>query len=433
MQALAERSASLQRSVARASLVWLLAANLVGLWLAALLLWPSLGALAGSLTYGRWMPLHMDWQLYGWCSLPLLGVIAKLYWNHNDNAVPRASRALGIWSAALVVGGLSWLLGVASGKPFLNWDGFARFFFALALAFVWAMTLQGLWESFPQRRRAPLAFYGKLAFALLLGSVPLALFIVASAKLYPPIDPTSGGATGHSLLASTLGIVAIMGILPSLGLGLPLRPLATKRPAIAFWSAFACSVILYAAIEHGNASNLAPNQIIGLGSLLIWPLMTLWHWSRHQWSPASRLWRASFLFWWALLAFTGWLTFLPDILDTLKFTNGLVAHAHLAMAGMVTALNMTILAELGADSPTRAALARHLPFYLWNISLLAFVASMMAHGFREGANPGALFRFDGYARAAYSIRLAAGLGMAFASFLWLLPFLRNRAPSVSLK
>lgn len=46
------------------------------------------------------------------------------------------------------------------------------------------------------------------------------------------------------------------------------------------------------------------------------------------------------------------------------------AYAHLAMAGMVTALNMTILAELGSDSPTRATLSRRLPFYLGNVSLL---------------------------------------------------------------
>ena len=40
------------------------------LWLSLLLLWPGLGDLFAPLTYGRWMPLHMNWQLYGWTALP---------------------------------------------------------------------------------------------------------------------------------------------------------------------------------------------------------------------------------------------------------------------------------------------------------------------------------------------------------------------------
>ena len=69
----------LQRITAGYSLIWLLAANLVGLWLALLLLWPDLGTVLGGWTYGRWMPLHMDWQLYGWCALPLVGLLLSVY------------------------------------------------------------------------------------------------------------------------------------------------------------------------------------------------------------------------------------------------------------------------------------------------------------------------------------------------------------------
>ena len=53
----------LQSITALYSMLWLLASSMVGLWLAALLIWPGLGRLTGEFSYGRWMPMHMDWQL----------------------------------------------------------------------------------------------------------------------------------------------------------------------------------------------------------------------------------------------------------------------------------------------------------------------------------------------------------------------------------
>lgn len=53
---------------------------------------------------------------------------------------------------------------------------------------------------------------------------------------------------------------------------------------------------------------------------------------------------------------SGWLTFLPGIPERLKFTNGLVAHAHLAMAGVVTSVNGMILNQLDPARPLRRGL-----------------------------------------------------------------------------
>jgi len=50
------------------------------------------------------------------------------------------------------------------------------------------------------------------------------------------------------------------------------------------------------------------------------------------------------LFWWALLIPTGWCLFLPGVLDHLKFTDGLVSHSLMAMAGFVTSLLILVLA-----------------------------------------------------------------------------------------
>lgn len=81
-------------AVRRHSLGWLVAANLVGLLLAVFLLWPGLNDLLAPLTYGRWVPLHLDWQLYGWCSLPLVGVLFHYYLPEDDRAAITARLGL---------------------------------------------------------------------------------------------------------------------------------------------------------------------------------------------------------------------------------------------------------------------------------------------------------------------------------------------------
>ena len=48
------------RTVALHSLGWLVAANVVGVWLGVTLLWPEMGDRLAPLTFGRWVPLHLD-------------------------------------------------------------------------------------------------------------------------------------------------------------------------------------------------------------------------------------------------------------------------------------------------------------------------------------------------------------------------------------
>ena len=50
-------------------LAWLVFGNALGVMIAILLLLPGLNTLLGEWTYGRWMMVHMNTALYGWCSL----------------------------------------------------------------------------------------------------------------------------------------------------------------------------------------------------------------------------------------------------------------------------------------------------------------------------------------------------------------------------
>lgn len=404
------------------SLSWLFLANLVGLLLAALLVWPSLNDVLAPYTYGRWVPLHMDWHLYGWCSLPLLGLAFKHFLDSDDAGIVWSVVSYSFWSIALIIAGISWLMGEATGKLFLNWRGSAGAVFGGALMALWAVLAMGLWRRFSIRSNSgesKASFAIKTTCLVSLLAIPAVLLFTSDPAVYPPVNPDSGGATGHSLLASSLGIVFLMGLLPGIVLKLAVKDRKQKRQAErVFWGAFLASVVLYLSIEHGNASNHSWNQIWGLASLLVWPPL-VWHlWRAFQWSEASKLWRVAFFFWWAFLTIDGWLLFLPGILNTLKFTNALVAHSHLAMAGMVTALNMVILIELGGSRRLKVLLARAWPFWLWNVCCLAYVLIMTVQGWREGVEPGVLFGKDYTTSLNYSARLVVGGGMALSSGCW---------------
>lgn len=395
--------------VERHAFGWLAAANAVGVWLAALLLWPELGGLVAPLSYGRWMPLHLNWQLYGWCALPLVGALVA--WLVAPGAEGRwhVRLALGAWSAALALGGLSWLLGVTSGKLFLDWHGWARPLLPLAMLGLWSVLALHTWTR--RREFSRLGFLGRGGLLLGLLTVPNLLFWASGRTVYPAVNPHSGGATGSSLLGSTLGIIAIFGLLPVL-VRVPVR--GTRRPHRWFWAAWGISGMVFAMADHGPASHHAPGQIIALGSLLAWVPLLILYLREFEWHAAARPWLRAAWAWWLALVVTGFLTFLPGLSERLKFTNALVAHAHLAMAGLVTSMNLAILRQLRggpAGAPRRG-------FWLWQGGCLVQVVGLLALGWVESGRLADVFLSAGWTQAVYGLRLAAGVAMLAAAVRW---------------
>ena len=272
----AHTQAEVARLAARHALGWLVAANAVGVLLAALLLRPGLNVGLGAFTFGRWVPLHLDWQLYGWCALPL--VAALLAWcfdPRHPQAIGHARLALGAWSLALVLGGVSWLGGSSSGKPFLEWSGWARPVLPWAMAALWSILAAHTW------------------------------------------------------------------------------------------------------------------------------------WRRAE---AKRWWGAAFG-WWAALVASGIWTFLPGISERLKYTNAMVGHAHLAMAGLVTSANMAVLIELRGVGATRG-------YWFWQAACALHVAVLVALGFVETGHTADLYLGTPWTQAIYAVRLGTGAVMLLVAVWW---------------
>jgi cytochrome c oxidase cbb3-type subunit 1 len=113
---------------------------------------------------------------------------------------------------------------------------------------------------------------------------------------------------------------------------------------------------------------------------------------------------------------TGWCLFLPGVLDRVKFTDALVGHALMAMAGFVTTLLIFVLVVLLEKDGD--IFASRWAFVLWQASTAGYIVIMFVAGWIEGRHPA--FNMDpGVGRnTIYSLRLILGTGMTIASLNW---------------
>jgi cytochrome c oxidase cbb3-type subunit 1 len=403
-------------SAAWHALFWLAFANSIGVLLAILLLFPAFNQLLGEWTYGRWIMTHMNLELYGWTSLPLAGFLFKVYGADRGPLANWCRPVLWVWSAALAVGAYSWLSGHSSGKLFLDWSGYARIFFPLAMIALWLLLAVAFVREWKTAAHATIATRSaKFLGLVLLLVVPVLMYAASSPNYYPAINPDTGGPTGASQLESSLIIVAILLMLP---FGLTGRKKGDSRMIAIAWAVMAAEFILCFALGRADISHHRPAQFISLGSLLAWIPLTPAYYAAFEWNANTRRWRIAFLCWWSALVLTGWVLFLPGILDHFKFTDGLVGHSLLAMAGFTSSLLIFVLVQLlGEDG---WIFNRTRSFYGWNIAVLAYVVLMTAAGWREGFDSTFTIMPGAARNSIYILRLVVGVVMLASSVDWLI-------------
>jgi len=404
------------RSAVWHALFWLVFANGVGVLIAILLLLPGLNRFLGEWTYGRWIMVHMNLELYGWTSLPLAGFLFKVYGADRLPLQRWCRPVLWAWSTALTVGAFSWLSGHSSGKLFLDWSGYARVLFPLAMIALWMLLANALGSGWNQAaNRAAMVRAAKIAGLVLLLAVPVVIYIASSPSIYPAVNPDTGGPTGASQLESSLIVVAILLLLP---FGLTRRATRHTHIVAIAWAVLIAEAILCAALGRTDISHHRPAQYLSLASLLVWIPITSAYYGAFEWRPSTRRWRNAFLWWWAALLISGWVLFLPGVLDHFKFTDGLVGHSFVAMAGFTSSLIIFVMVHL-LDGDARIFNGTR-AFLLWHVSVLGYVAVMTIAGWREGADP-AFTIVPGMMRDnLYVLRLLAGVLMFIASLDWLI-------------
>ena len=413
--------------VAWHSLLWLVVGNSIGVMLATLLLAPGLNRWLGEWTYGRWMIVHMNLALYGWASLPMLAFLFKAYGADRGPTASWCRPVLWTWSASLAVASLTWLSGKSSGKPFLDWSGYARIAFPLAMLSLWFLLLSAFLRAWREGPRAAwTARSAKLLGLAILLAVPVAIYAASSPNGYPPVNPDTGGPTGASQLESSLGVVAILLVLP---FGLARRKSVRSWAVVLSWLVLAAESVLCLTLGNADVSHHRPVQFLSLGILLVWMPLTPAYYAAFEWHANTRRWRNAFLWWWAALLVSGWILFLPGVLDRFKFTDGLVGHSFTAMAGFLSALLIFVMVQLlGEDG---WIFTRTWSFHAWNWGVLAYVVIMTVAGWLEGADPAFTISLGAARNVLYILRLASGVIMLAASLEWLAGayvLLRERDP-----
>jgi len=408
-----ERSTGITAAVQH-GLAWLVFGNAIGVMIATLLLLPQLNTLLGEWTYGRWMMVHMNTALFGWCSVPMLALLFRVYGADRGASATWCRPVVWLWSAALLIGSYSWLQGHSSGKLFLDWTGYARVYFTLAMLGLWVLLVLAFIKNWKSESSIG-ARIARTAGLVVLLLVPVAIFVVSSPNVYPAVNPQTGGPTGGSQLESTLGVVLILLAVP-LGIA-PRRP-GLHRVASIAWTVFVLEGILTVVLGTGDVSHHLRSQYLSLASVLVWIVLVPAYYDRFEWNPATRRWRSAFLAWWVGLVISGWLVFLPGVLDRFKFTDALVGHSLLAVAGFLSAYIIFIMVQLVGERDAWI-LNRTWSFHAWNLGVLAYVIDMMIAGWIESADPAFTISPGAARNVLYVIRLLTGISMLAASVEWL--------------
>jgi cytochrome c oxidase cbb3-type subunit 1 len=388
------------------ALGWLVFGNAAGLYLSLLLLFPNLQL--AQWTYGRWVPVHLNVQLYGWTSLPLVAWLFSIYQVDACKVRAWAPAAVWAWTAALALGVLHWLGGVTSGKIFLDWKSGALWGFIAAQAVLWSV-LAAAWKersgSWTKLRKSA-ALAGLAGLAL----VPVSLVFASSPAVYPPVDRTTGGPTGSSLLGSALLVVGLMLILPRVT-----AVARTEHGSRSIWIFFAVSWLVFGVTEAMGGTHFDAHQIGAMLFLLPWVWWLPRDWAGFTWPEGSGVWRGAMFGWWGLLVVSGVLMYQPGVLDHLKFTQGLVAHSHLAMAGFTTSFCALLLVLL-----TGKRVGCGWSAGVWHFAALAMIVTLAWMGWQEGNGPSWMLRLPAWREWGLVIRSACGLLMLWVSVIWLM-------------
>lgn len=387
------------------SLAWFVTGNILGLILSLLLVFPQLNSIISPLTYGRIIPTHFNIELYGWCSIPFLGLLAK--WLYRPDSFPKTMESsIHFWSGTLIFGTLSWLSGESSGKLFLEWKGSLKFLWLLNLLYCWGCICFPYIKIFYKQSGNKINL--KVAVVLSMLLIPIMFFLALKTTVYPPINPLSGGPTGTDLLGSNLAIILILLSIPKM-LGNEI-----KQNTDILWiiSLYLIHCLYFIFLEHGHVPHTQLSQQVSLWSLCIWIPVFTFYYKSFIWRINSIPWLLSLLFWSSILVIQASFCFMPPMLLKFKFTHIWVGHSHIAMAGMCTSLIFVILSQISPNNAFKCSLNVNL---LWNFGLFGYLCMLLRTGWLESKQVHILFHTNDEITFLYSLRLIFGLIMTLSS------------------
>jgi cytochrome c oxidase cbb3-type subunit 1 len=154
--------------------------------------------------------------------------------------------------------------------------------------------------------------------------------------------------------------------------------------------------------------------------LVPWAWIIPQDWKKFTWPAGTLTWRFAAISWWGILVISGVTMFFPNLLDHLKFTQGLVAHSHLAMAGFTTSFCALLIVSV-----TNKKMGGKFTILLWNAAALGMIGTLAWLGWREGDGYSWMITHPQWREAGLIMRTIFGAIMLVVSALWFKQWIRK--------
>jgi cytochrome c oxidase cbb3-type subunit 1 len=188
-----------------------------------------------------------------------------------------------------------------------------------------------------------------------------------------------------------------------------------QRKSRGIWMFFAVSWLVFGATEMIGGTHFDWLQIGAMLMLLPWAWWIPRDWAGFAWPEGAAVWRGAMLIWWGVLVVSGLLMYQPGVLDHLKFTQGLVAHTHLAMAGFTTSFCALLLVLI-----TGRRIGGTWSVALWHVAALGMIITLALMGWKEGDGPSWMLALPAWREWGLAVRAACGGLMLCVSVVWLM-------------
>ena len=388
-----------------ATVIWGVVGMLVGVWIAALLIWPELNFDLPWFSYGRLRPLHTNAVIFAFGGCALLGTS---YWvvqrtSHTPLAFPKlAAFTFWGWQLVIVLAAISLPLGYTSAKEYaeLEWP------IDILIAVVWVAYAIVFFETIRRRKVSHIYvanwFYGAFILAVaVLHIVNSAAVPVTLTKSYSAYSGTvdamvqwwyGHNAVGFFLTAGFLGMMYYF--VPKQANG----PVYSYRLSVVhFWALIA--VYMWAGPHHLHYSTL-PDWAQSLGMvfslILLAPswggaingVMTLsGAWDKLRTDPIIRFMIVSLSFY-MMSTFEGPMMSIKTVNALSHNTEWTVGHVHSGALGWVAFISIgaiySLLPNLFGKEKMYSIKLISLHFWIATIGIVLYISSMWIAGIMEG-------------------------------------------------
>ncbi|NJD61267.1 MAG: cytochrome C oxidase Cbb3 [Deltaproteobacteria bacterium] len=383
---------------------WLLVGLLVGLWIAAEMIFPSLN-LTPWLSFGRLRVVHTNGLIYGFT---LSGIFACSYYmleklTRTPIAFPRLARAhLYLFNAAVLLAAVSLFAGISTAKEYseLEWP------FDVVVVVIWVMFSANVLGTLVKRREKQMyvslwfliATVVTVAVVYILNNLAMPVNLLKSYSAYAGVnDANVQWWFGHNAVASvfTFPILAMFYYFLPKSTGVPIY--SHRLSIIAFWSLVfgylwtgAHHLMLTPVPEWIQTVALAFSMFLiapSWGSVINGYYTMNGNWEQVRTNYLTKFFLLGITFY-GLQTLQGPTQALRSLSSLFHYTEWVVGHVHMGTMGWVTmiisaSLYFVVVKVYGRDVHSVKLVGVH--FWLILVGQLLFSVSLWVAGIAQGA------------------------------------------------